>query len=147
MIHLKFSVKFLLLSAAIVLLASCGTSKLLLKSVPVEIQTGAHQTVTTMEPVQTGKRDDVPVGWKPKDTIVVHQTGGAETYVNTHTGQVAQNAAAQSITQAINKPKKSWAWLYWLLGIMGLAAGGNYLLKSYVGVNPFGWIGGKIFKK
>ncbi len=131
----------------IVFLSSCGTSRIVSKIIPIETTTITGQAVTVVQPAQTGSRTDIPTGWKPKDTLVIHQKGGAETYVNRETGEVAQNQQAQGITEKIEVPRKSWAWLYWTLGIMAILTAGNFLLKAYCGVNPFGWIFGKILKK
>jgi hypothetical protein len=147
MTRTQFVLKFILISFAIIFIASCSTSRIISKVIPVETVTGSQQAVTVVQPAQTGNRDDVPVGWKPNDTIVIHQQGGAETYVNTSTGQVAQNAQAQTITEAVNKPKKSWAWLYWIIGVLSLLITGNIVLKAYFGVNPFGYLFGKLLKK
>jgi len=113
---------------------------------PIETKTKTGDAVTVITPKQIGSRQDVPVGWKPADTIIIKQQGKAETYVNKKTGEVAQNAPAQAITQSIETPKKSWAWAWWTGGILGVLVLINYLLNSFFGVNPFGWIGKKIFK-
>jgi len=138
-------IRFCAVLFLMLLLASCAPKFGLS---PINIKTELGQPVTKTESERTGNRKNVPAGVKPGNIVAHIKTiSGAETWVDKE-GSVYQNEKAQQ-ENAIppDRPKRSWAWLYWTVGILVLLITGNILLKSYFGVNPFGWLFSKILRK
>ncbi len=140
---LKFSIAIIFA----MLLASCSTTKYL----PAMIsETG--KIVQEIKPPATESRINVPPGVDPGDILVHGKTqDGAEFWVEKRTFHKERIFTTGSTTASplieFTKMKRDWSWAWWTGGILVFLVLANYLLKSFCGINPFGWIIGKFLKK
>ncbi len=124
-------------------LLSCS----LLGPLPVLTRTELGQPVEKTKPQHTGDRTNVPAGVKPADVVAHMKTkSGAETWVDKK-GNVYQNEQAKKENDAPpDRPKRSWAWAWWLGAILAVLVIVDRLCGSYFGMNPFGALC-RMFKK
>lgn len=144
--------------ALLIMLSGCGLKHQVQSILPVETETKQGETITKIEPKKTGERMDVPVGVKPSEVVakIETKTGGKLWIVKkkkllTTKTEVYENKQAVKEGIKIDKPKKSYAWLWWTGGIIGgiivLLVGADFAIRRFLGFNPVAWLGERIFKR
>jgi len=150
----------------ILLLAfGCSAKKHIQAILPIEAETKTGEAIIKVEPEKTGERMDVPVGVKPSEIVAKIETkSGAKVWVVKKKRflkpakiEVYENKKAVAESMKIDKPKKSYAWLYITIGIIVLLLAVDFALRRFLGFNPVAFIGkfikgvfellGRIFKK
>lgn len=132
---------FFALPAVLLLLSACS---LKLGPPPVLTSTDRGDAIITIEPQRTADRKDVPQGSKPKDVIVIETKTGGKIYVDVKKKTASLNEKAQEEVKSVAIPKRSWRWLWLLVGAIVLLYAIDSMLRRFLGVNPIRWIATKI---
>lgn len=131
---------FFALPAALLLLSACS---LKLGPPPVLTNTNAGDAIVTIEPQRTADRKDIPQGSDPEDVIVIETKTGGKIYVDVKKKTASLNPQAQEEVKSIAIPKRSWRWLWLLVGALVLLYAIDTMLRRFLGVNPIRWIATK----
>jgi len=143
-------------SAALLLcLSACGGKKIIQSVMPVETETKTGEVIEKIEPAKTGERTDVPVDVKPSEVVakIETKTGGKvwivkkKRFLQPAKIQVYENKQAVKEQIKINKPEKSYKWLYIIIGIIVLLIAANFAMERFLGFNPIAWLGARIFRR
>ena len=145
----------ILVLVALLLLVSCSAKKHIQAILPVETETKTGEAIIKIEPEKTGERMDVPVDVKPSEIVakIETATGGKvwivkkKRFLKPAKIEIFKNKQAQKENIKIDKPKKSYKWLYVLIGIIVLLIAADFALRRFFGFNPIAWIGERIFKR
>lgn len=149
------TINMLLLIIVLFFFVGCGGKKLIQQVLPIETETKMGESIIKIEPEKTGDRMDIPVDVKPSEVVAKIETkSGAKVWVVKKKRflrpakiEILENKKAVQEQIKIDAPKKSYAWLYWLIGVPALLIFMNYALVLSIGFNPIAWIGERIFKR
>ena len=111
---------------------------------PTLTNTERGSAIITIEPQRTADRKDVPQGSKPRDVIVIKTQNEGTIYVDVKKKTVSLDEQAQKEVKSIAVPKRSWRWLWLLVGACALLWGIDILLGRWLGFNPIRWIVTKV---
>ena len=140
------------IAAIIILLlfiVSCSAKKHIQAILPVETETKTGEAIVKVEPEKTGERMDIPVGVKPSEVVAkIESASGAKVWVvkkkrflKPAKFEVFENKKAQTEGIKIDKPKKSYAWLWWTIGGIVLLLAADFALRRFLGFNPIEFMG------
>ena len=117
--------------------SACG--RVIRLPAPVVTSTVSGTPVKQVEPARTVDKKELPVGVKPRDVkaIIETKTGG-RVVVTDDAVYIDEKAESEGIQ--IKQVKKSWAWLWWILGITGLLFLVDKILNRFLGFNPLRWV-------
>lgn len=141
----------------LLMLSACKT----LLPAPLLTTTEQGVPVEQVAPQQTMDRDNVPVGVDPDDVVahVQDKSSGEEIWVVKepfkkakvfHKPMKSSASSAVKNELAVDVAERSWAWAWWTGGVLAALIAIDRLLKSFLGMNPFGAVFGfikRLFKR